>query len=75
MGGMRGAKGQPSHWIVYFGVGDTEAAAAAAEKGGGTLVAPVFESPYGKMAGIADPAGALFWIAQTDGTDQPDRSD
>jgi hypothetical protein len=35
---------------------------------------PVVETPYGRMAALADPAGASFQIIQTDGSDQPDRS-
>ena len=33
-----------------------------------------FEPPYGRMAGIIDPAGAVFWVIQTDPSRQPDRS-
>ena len=76
IGGLMGAPaGTPSHWLVYFGVEDTEAAAAAATAAGGGLLAPPFETPYGHMAAITDPAGAVFWVVQTTGEDQPDRSD
>lgn len=74
MGGMMGADGQPAHWVVYFGVADAAAAAAAAEQGGGSVLTPAFETPYGRMAGLADPAGAAFWVVETEGQRQPDRS-
>lgn len=76
MGGMFGpSEGVPSHWLVYFGVADIDAAVQAAERGGGQVLAPAFETPFGQMAGLADPAGAVFWIAQTvPNQPQPDRS-
>jgi predicted enzyme related to lactoylglutathione lyase len=64
MGGMMGAAGAPAHWILYFAVADTDASVAAAESRGGTIVAPTFDTPYGRMAGITDPAGAMFWVMQ-----------
>lgn len=65
MGGLMGAPdGSPSHWLVYFGVADTDAAVAAAEKAGGTVLSPASDTPYGKMAGIADEAGAMFWVVE-----------
>lgn len=75
MGGMFGAPdGTPSHWVVYFGVDDAAAAVDTATANGGTVMAPPFDTPYGKMAGLLDPFGAMFWIAQTDVANQPDRS-
>jgi uncharacterized protein len=76
MGGMMGAPEEtPSHWLVYFAVSDAEAAVAAAEETGGGVLAPPFDTPFGRMAALQDPAGAVFWITRTDGTDQPDRGD
>ena len=74
MGGMMGAEGLPAHWLVYFGVADAAVAVSAAERGGGSVLLRDFETPYGRMAGLVDPAGAVFWIVQTDGSNQPDRS-
>ena len=75
MGGMSGAPdGVPSHWVVYFGVDDADAAVSAAERGGGSVLAPAFDSPYGRLAALTDPFGASFWVGQFDATDQPDRS-
>ena len=74
MGGPMGSADTPAHWLVYFAVADADAAVAAAEKAGGTVLVPVFDTPYGRMAGLLDPAGAVFWIAQNTGQPQPDRS-
>lgn len=64
-GGMMGApEGTPSHWLVYFGVADADAAVSAARAGGGTVPADPFDTPYGRMATVIDPAGATFWIVE-----------
>jgi len=76
LGGMMGApEGTPSHWLVYFAVADADAAVSAAEAAGGSVLAPPFTTPYGRMAAVTDPAGAVFWLAQTDGSAMPDRGD
>jgi predicted enzyme related to lactoylglutathione lyase len=75
MGGMMGSpEGTPSHWLVYFGVESTDAAVAAAEAGGGDVrMAPV-DSPFGRLAVLADPFGAGFCVIETGGNPQPDRA-
>ena len=66
IGGLQdGGEGGPGYWLVYFGVPDTDAAVAAAERGGGSVVSPAFPTPWGRMAGLADPNGAVFWVAQS----------
>jgi hypothetical protein len=52
----------PSHWNTYFAVTDTDATAKKAETIGGTVMAPPFYTPYGRMAVITDPAGAAFCV-------------
>ena len=73
MGGMMGAEGA-SHWLVYFSVASTDDAVAAAEGAGGIVVASAFDSPFGRMAGVADPFGARFMLHQNTGQPQPDRA-
>lgn len=64
-GGMMGApEGTPPHWLLYFGVADADAAVAAARAGGGTVPADPFDTPYGRMATVIDPAGAVFSIVE-----------
>lgn len=75
LGGMGGLFGADApHWLVYFAVTDTEAAAAAGERGGGQVLAAPFATPFGVMATIADPAGAVFQVVQNTGQPQPDRA-
>jgi len=73
MGGMFGANGQRTHWLV-LGVADTAAVVRAAEDRGGSVLVREFETPYGRMAGLADPAAADFWVIETSGQNQPDRA-
>ena len=75
MGGMMGAPdGTPSFWLVYFRVGSTDEAVAAAAANGGSVVMPAFDSPFGRLAGLTDPAGAMFCVIETAGAAQPDRA-
>ncbi len=53
----------PSQWRVYFGVDDTDAAMASVLELGGTVVDDPEDSPFGRIAGVADPLGARFQIA------------
>jgi predicted enzyme related to lactoylglutathione lyase len=54
-------------WLTYFAVADAAAAAAAATTAGGALQVPDFQTPFGQMARITDPNGAVFWVVQTAG--------
>jgi len=65
MGGLMGVEGVGSHWLVYFGVADANAAVAAASAAGGSVQQEPFDSPYGRMAGLTDPAGGSFWVVET----------
>jgi uncharacterized protein len=63
IGGMMGGpEGLPSHWLVYFGVSDVDSAVTVAESHGGKAMAPAFDTPYGRMAALSDPAGAVLWV-------------
>jgi uncharacterized protein len=61
IGGFFGDDRTPA-WTLYFGVADTDAAVAAVEAGGGTVTEPAHDTPYGRMAGVADPSGAGFYV-------------
>ena len=52
--------GVPSHWSVYFGVDDTDAALAKTVELGGSVVVPAEDTPYGRLATATDPTGAQF---------------
>jgi uncharacterized protein len=53
-------EGVPSHWAVYFAVTDTDATIARAIDAGATVVTPAMDTPYGRLASLTDPTGALF---------------
>lgn len=76
MGPMMGSpEGTPSHWLVYFAVAGTDAAVEAATAAGGTVLAPAFDSPFGRLAILTDPAGASFCVIQANPDQpQPDRA-
>jgi predicted enzyme related to lactoylglutathione lyase len=52
--------GVSAHWSIYFGVKDADAALAEIVELGGSVVAPAEDTPYGRLATVADPTGALF---------------
>ncbi len=52
----------PSNWGVYFGVEDADAAVAKATELGGSVQAPVFDTPQGPMAVLRDPQGGMFSV-------------
>jgi predicted enzyme related to lactoylglutathione lyase len=57
-------EGVPSHWLIYFGIADTDAALTSIESLGGTVVVPAADTPFGRIATVTDPTGALFKIVQ-----------
>jgi predicted enzyme related to lactoylglutathione lyase len=64
MGGMMDpTAGLPSHWVAYFSVADTDTAVAAAIARGGSLQGAPMDSPFGRMAFLTDPDGAVFALA------------
>lgn len=54
----------PSNWQTYFQVEDTDATVALALSLGATVVNAAEDSPFGRLAGLSDPTGAMFKISQ-----------
>ena len=52
----------PAHWALYFAVEDADAAIGRVTEAGGSVTRPPHDSPYGRLAGVADPEGAPFYI-------------
>ena len=52
----------PAHWAAYFGVADVDAAVARAVGLGGSVVRPAWDTPYGRMAVLADDQGGEFAV-------------
>ena len=75
-GGLMGSPADtPSHWLVYFAVADTDEAVATAEGGGGKVLQAASDTPWGRMACLADPAGAVFMVMSASPSPQePDLS-
>jgi hypothetical protein len=58
-------EGIPPHWMGYFAVDNTDAAAERATAAGGKVMVPAFDMPYGRMAVLGDPFDATFSIVQS----------
>lgn len=55
--------GVPPHWMVYFAVGDCDAAVKKIESLGGKVMNPPTDIPeVGRFAVVADPQGAAFSV-------------
>ena len=54
--------GVPPHWNVYFAVKNTDDAVAKAKSLGAQIMAPPFDSPYGRIAVVQDPQGGVFSV-------------
>jgi uncharacterized protein len=50
----------PAHWTTYFGVANADQAIDVATNLGGTVLRPAWDTPYGRMAMLADDQGAAF---------------
>lgn len=50
----------PSHWAVYFSVADVDAAIVKLTGLGGSVLRPAQDTPFGRVADVADPTGAMF---------------
>jgi uncharacterized protein len=54
----------PPKWMTYFAVANADATAALVSKLGGKVFGNVEDSPYGRLAAVADPFGAQLKIVQ-----------
>ena len=49
-------------WLGYIGVDDVDATVAQIESKGGKTLMPAFDIPQGRIAMVADPQGAPFYV-------------
>lgn len=73
---MKGPRfeGVPPHWAMYVSVDDVDATVATATDAGGKVVWGPFDVPgIGRMAGLADPTGAVLSAFESGET--PERPD
>jgi uncharacterized protein len=54
--------GVPANWSIYLAVTDTDAALAQVVDLGGAVVTGADDTPYGRMATVADPNGVAFKV-------------
>lgn len=52
--------GVPAHWSVYWHTDDADATVVRVQALGGSVVMAPETTPYGRLATVADPAGAQF---------------
>lgn len=62
---LPGPGGRP-HWLTYFAVDDTDAAATTAAQQGGTVRQEPEDTPYGRLAVVSDPFGAVFAVIRSE---------
>ncbi|MCX4692690.1 VOC family protein [Streptomyces sp. NBC_01408] len=59
--------GEEARWVPYFNVPDVDATTAAAQRNGGSVLMPGADVPeVGRIAWLADPAGAVFALLKPD---------
>jgi len=54
----------PPHWMGYLAVDDVGATVEHVAAGGGSILVPAFDTPYGRIAVIGDPYGAICSVIQ-----------
>lgn len=59
-------EGTPGQWSVYFATDDVDQTVAAATDAGASVVDGPDDTPYGRLATVADPLGTTFKLRQTD---------
>ncbi|HEY1828570.1 MAG TPA: VOC family protein [Acidimicrobiales bacterium] len=57
-------EGVPAHWSIYWAVDDARSAAGRVVELGGAVIAEPEDTPYGVLATVTDPAGAVFKLRQ-----------
>lgn len=57
-------EGVPSHWAVYFSVESVDDTVERALASGGAVIQPAMDTPFGRMADVADPGRGSFKIHQ-----------
>ncbi|MGE3286900.1 MAG: VOC family protein [Pseudonocardia sp.] len=60
-------EGVPSNWQIYLGVPDTDAAVDTVTRLGGRVIHGAQDTPFGRIAAVADPTGAVFRLGSVPG--------
>ena len=54
----------PAQWVSYFAVANADETVAKAVAHGGKQMGNIDDSPFGRIAALMDPFGAIFKIVQ-----------
>jgi uncharacterized protein len=57
----------PAEWVTYFAVADADASVAAARAHGAQQYGGIDDTPFGRLAALRDPSGAMFKLIQLPG--------
>lgn len=57
----------PSNWTVFFGAADVDKTLQVITDNGGAVLRAAEDTPYGRLAGAADPTGAVFNLSSLPG--------
>jgi hypothetical protein len=57
-------EGIPSNWQIYWGVESADSALEMVQRLGGQVVRTAEDTPFGRIATVTDPMGAVFLIHQ-----------
>jgi predicted enzyme related to lactoylglutathione lyase len=61
------AEGQPSDWCVFLGADDVDKTVQAVLDNGGSVHRGAEDTPYGRLAAVADATGASFNLSSLPG--------
>jgi predicted enzyme related to lactoylglutathione lyase len=59
-------QGVPSHWDFFLGADDVDKTVQLVKENGGTVIREAEDTPYGRLAAVADPTGAAFNLSSLD---------
>jgi hypothetical protein len=59
-------EGVPSNWFFFLGSDDVDKTVALVRDNGGSVIRDAEDTPYGRLAAVADPTGAGFNLSSLD---------
>jgi len=59
-------KGVPPNWVFFLGAEDVDKTVQLVKENGGTVIRDAEDTPYGRLAAVADPTGACFNLSSLD---------
>ena len=58
--------GVPSNWFFFLGSDDVDKTVGLIRENGGGVIREAEDTPYGRLAAVADPTGAGFNLSSLD---------